>query len=154
MSKYGTGSTNKSAIYATVASIFLFQGAYSFGWTPLLHLHPPEVLNCSIRANGMGVFTFALNGVALMGVFAFPFAIADIGCKTYMINSTWDVLELVDIVWYWVETKGRTLEEIDAQLDGVKHSDAPDLEDTAYTEKVMQKGKEVLVGDEIEEVGK
>ncbi|KZP13863.1 sugar transporter [Athelia psychrophila] len=152
--EYGTGSTNKSAIYATVASIFLFQGAYSFGWTPLLYLYPPEVLNYSIRANGMGVFTFALNGVALMGVFAFPFAIADIGWKTYMINGTWDALELVVIAWYWVETKGRTLEEIDAQLDGVKRSDAPDLEDAAYTEKVTQKGEEVFVGDEIDEVGR
>lgn len=60
---YGT-SENKSGVYATVAAIFLFQGAYSFGWTPLLYLYPPEVLNYSIRANGMGVVTFALNGVA------------------------------------------------------------------------------------------
>ncbi|KAF7972360.1 hypothetical protein HWV62_18146 [Athelia sp. TMB] len=154
--EYGTTSTNKSAIYATVASIFLFQGAYSFGWTPLLYLYPPEVLNYSIRANGMGVFTFALNGVALMGVFAFPFAIADIGWKTYMINGAWDALELVVIAWYWVETKGRTLEEIDTQLDGIKHSDAPDLENTTYAAKVMEKGGEAFGGDnwEIVEVEK
>lgn len=31
-------------IYATVAMIFLFQGSYSFGWTPVLYLYPPEVL--------------------------------------------------------------------------------------------------------------
>ena len=61
---YGS-STNTSGIYGTVAAIFLFQDAYSFGWTPLLYLYPPEVLNNPIRANGMGVFTFFLNGVAL-----------------------------------------------------------------------------------------
>jgi hypothetical protein len=29
---------------------------------------------------------------------------------------------------YWVETKGRTLEEIDAIFEGQKHSAVPDVE--------------------------
>ncbi|KAJ6621775.1 MFS sugar transporter-like protein [Mycena sp. CBHHK59/15] len=124
---YGN-STNNAGIYATVAMIFLFQGAYSFGWTPLLYVYPPEVLNYAIRANGMGVLQFALNGTALMAVFAFPFALRNIGWKTYMINAAWDALEVPFVLWYWVETQGRTLEEIDALLDGEKHSSAPDLE--------------------------
>ncbi|KAJ7288025.1 MFS sugar transporter-like protein [Mycena rebaudengoi] len=125
---FGINSTNTSGIYATVAMIFLFQGAYSFGWTPLLYVYPPEVLNYAIRANGMGVLQFALNGTALMAVFAFPFALEDIGWKTYMINAAWDALEVPFVLYYWVETAGKTLEEIDELLDGVKHSDAPDLE--------------------------
>ncbi|KAF4635804.1 hypothetical protein G7Y89_g2287 [Cudoniella acicularis] len=124
---YGN-STSSSGIYGTVAMIFLFQGAYSFGWTPLLYLYPPEVLSYPIRANGMGIFTFFLNGIALLCVFSFPFSLADIGWKTYMMNGSWDVLEVVFIWWYWVETKGRTLEEIDEVLDGVVHTDVPGLE--------------------------
>lgn len=58
---YGT-STNMSGIYATVASIFLFQGSYSFGWTPLTVMYPPEVLHFTIRANGMGIYTFFASG--------------------------------------------------------------------------------------------
>ncbi|KAJ7451593.1 MFS sugar transporter-like protein [Mycena latifolia] len=138
---YGN-STNNSGIYATVAMIFLFQGAYSFGWTPLLYVYPPEILNYAIRANGMGVFQFALNGTALMAVFAFPFALQNIGWKTYMINAAWDALEVPFVLYYWVETQGKTLEEIDELLDGVKHSNAPDLEkvirgeaEGIYTEK-------------------
>jgi len=125
---FGTNSTNTSGIYATVAMIFLFQGAYSFGWTPLLYVYPPEVLNYAIRSNGMGVFQIALNGTALMAVFAFPFALQNIGWKTYMINAAWDALEIPFVMYYWVETQGKTLEEIDELLDGVKHSNAPDLE--------------------------
>ncbi|KAJ7231682.1 sugar transporter [Mycena haematopus] len=125
---YGLNSTNTSGIYATVAMIFLFQGAYSFGWTPLLYVYPPEILNYSIRANGMGVLQFALNGTALMAVFAFPFALENIGWKTYMINAAWDALEIPFVWWYWVETANKTLEEIDELLDGVKHSTAQDLE--------------------------
>ncbi|KAL6399646.1 hypothetical protein AUP68_17051 [Ilyonectria robusta] len=110
-------SDNKSGIYATVAMIFLFQGSYSFGWTPLTVLYPPEVLNYSIRSVGMGIYTFLVNGVGLMVTFAFPFALEKIGWKTYMINGAWDVLELLFVILYWVETNGRTLEDIDNNLE-------------------------------------
>jgi hypothetical protein len=113
-------STNQSGIYATVAMIFLFQGSYSFGWTPLTVLYPPEVLNYSIRSAGMGLYTFLVNGLGLMVTFAFPFALDKIGWKTYMINGAWDVLELLVVVLYWVETNGRTLEEIDGDLEPEK----------------------------------
>ncbi|KAH6698361.1 MFS sugar transporter-like protein [Leptodontidium sp. MPI-SDFR-AT-0119] len=124
---YGT-STNTAGIYGTVASIFLFQGSYSFGWTPLTMVYPPEVLNFSIRSNGMAVYAFIVSGVGLLVTFAFPYALEAIGWKTYMINGAWDVLELAFVLFFWVETKGKTLEEIDELFDGQKHSDAPDLE--------------------------
>jgi MFS family permease len=123
---YGN-SNNNAGIYGTVASIFLFQGAYSFGWTPLTVLYPPEVLNYEIRSVGMGIYTFLVNGVGLMVTFAFPFALAAIGWKTYMINGAWDVLEFIVVIIAWVETRNRTLEEIDGTLDGEIHSDAPKL---------------------------
>jgi hypothetical protein len=105
-------STNTSGIYGTVAAIFLFQGSYSFGWTPLTVLYPPEVLNFPIRANGLAIYTFA-NAVGLLVTFAFPYALAAISWKTYMINGAWDVFELAFVMYFWVETKGKTLEEVD-----------------------------------------
>ena len=72
---------------------------------------------------------FIVNCTGLMVTFAFPYALAAIGWKTYMINGAWDVLELAFMYFFWVETKGKTLEEIDELFDGVKHSDVPDLED-------------------------
>lgn len=56
-----------------------------------------------------------------------------------MMNGSWDVLEVFFIWYYWVETSGKTLEEIDAVLDGKKHSSVPDLED-------VRRGK-VDIGD-------
>ena len=110
-------SVNTSGIYATVACIFLFQGAYSFGWTPLTMLYPPEILNYSIRSVGMGVYTFLSNGVGLMVAMSFPIALEKIGWKTYMINGVWDVLQVAFIYRYWIETSGKTLEEIDVLFD-------------------------------------
>ncbi|KAH9213622.1 MFS sugar transporter-like protein [Leptodontidium sp. 2 PMI_412] len=122
-------SENTAGIYGTVAAIFLFQGSYSFGLTPLTVLYPPEVLNFSIRSNGMALYTQVGNLIGLVVTFTFPYMMEAIGWKTYMINGAWDVLELVFILFFWVETKGKTLEEIDEVLDGTKHSRVPDLED-------------------------
>ena len=55
---------SQSLIYGDVAVMFLFQGFYSIAWTPLLYLYPPEVMNYSIRANGLAVSSFGLNAFA------------------------------------------------------------------------------------------
>jgi|SRR5258708_2495975 hypothetical protein len=53
-----------SLVYGDVAAMFLFQGFYSIAWTPLLILYPSEVLNYSIRANGLAFSSVALNAFA------------------------------------------------------------------------------------------
>jgi hypothetical protein len=58
-----TGASN-GLIYGNVAVMFLFQGFYSIAWTPLLYLYPPEVMNYSIRANGLAFSQLMLNGLA------------------------------------------------------------------------------------------
>ncbi|KAI8692507.1 hypothetical protein LRP88_07432 [Fusarium phalaenopsidis] len=115
-------SDNKSGIYATVAFVFLFMSSYSVGWTPLCYLYPPEVLNYTLRSYGMGITLFVMYGVGLIFVFSIPFALNDIGWKTYMINGAWNCLLILFIYFFWVETNGKTLEEIDAAFEG-RHSD-------------------------------
>lgn len=55
---------SQSLIYGNVAVMFLFQGFYSLAWTPLLFLYPPEVMNYSIRANGLAFSAFGLSALA------------------------------------------------------------------------------------------
>lgn len=62
-----------------------------------------------------------------------------------MINGAWDILELLFVIFFWVETKGKSLEEIDELIDGTKHHDARDL---AMLEK---KAGEPIVGQELVE---
>ncbi len=73
---------------------------------------------------------------------AFPFALDAIGWKTYIINASADIVMLIGVLWYWVETRGLTLEEVDRLFDGVKHSDVPDLK--AVTDGEVEIGSEVL----------
>ncbi|KAL2831406.1 general substrate transporter [Aspergillus cavernicola] len=116
-------SSDKSGIYATVAFMFLFMGSYSLGWTPLTYLYPPEVLNYAIRAQGMGLNNWTFYSFGLTLTFAFPFALDAMGWKAYIMNASWNVLLIVFIYFKWVETKGKTLEEIDAAFDDVEYTD-------------------------------
>lgn len=122
-----TGASN-AIVYGDVAVMFLFQGFYSIAWTPLLTLYPPEVMNYSIRANGYAATSFSLNALALLFVFIMPIGLTNIGWKMYMVNASWDIVILGLIWYYWVETKGKSVEEIDALFDGEKHSLVPDVE--------------------------
>jgi MFS family permease len=110
-------STNTTAIYATVAMIFLAQGSYSFGWTPLAVMYPPEVLNYPIRSIGMAWLTTWQNLILLVPIFAFPIAMEKIGWVTYLINGGFDVFVMVVVAVYWVETKGLSLEEVSKSFD-------------------------------------
>lgn len=131
---YGN-STNTSGVYGTVAAIFLFMGSYSFGFTPLAQVYPPEVLNYSIRSTGMGVYQFFVNGLGLMATMAFPFALNKIGWKTYMINGAWDVVQLIFVIVFWVETRGKTLEEVDEIFNGVRNSDFLNADKMAHKDE-------------------
>jgi hypothetical protein len=67
-----------------------------------------------------------------------------------MLNGAWDCFELAYIVTRWVETRGKTLEEIDAVFDGEKHSMVPDLEDIARGKILYTDG---VIVPELEETG-
>jgi len=120
------GASN-SLIYGNVAVMFLFQGFYSLVYTPILNLYPPEIFNYSMRANGFAFMQFLLNCCALVLVYVLPIGITNIGWKMYIVNASWDWLFLAFIVIFWVETKGRTLEEID-EIFGQMHSSVHDIE--------------------------
>ncbi|KAH8200927.1 hypothetical protein TruAng_004936 [Truncatella angustata] len=128
---------SSSLIYGDVAMMFLFQGFYSIAWTPLLFIYPPEVMNYSIRANGLALSQFLLNAFALLLVFVMPVGLNNIGWKMYMINASWDIIIIVLIALYWVETKSKTLEQIDEIFEGQKHSSVPDVE-------LVRKGEESI----------
>ncbi|EXJ59737.1 hypothetical protein A1O7_03884 [Cladophialophora yegresii CBS 114405] len=135
-------SSNKSGIYGTIAMIFLYSAAYAYIFTPLTVLYPPEVLSYSLRSVGMGLYTLTTKLRRLLVTMAFPFALNAIGWKTYIINASADIVMPAGVMWYWVETRGRTLEETDKLFDGGEHSDVPGLEGRADGE--VEVGNELL----------
>jgi hypothetical protein len=49
-----------------------------------------------------------------------PIALTNIHWKMYIINGAWDILYLISICVTWIETKGKTLEEIEEVISGRK----------------------------------
>lgn len=81
-------------------------------------------------------------------VFTMPIALENIGYITYFVNGAWDVLVIIIIAVFWVETKGKTLEELDVIFEGEKHSDAPELALVYRGEASVSTGKNVQTAEE------
>lgn len=118
--RYGT-SGDKAGTYGTIACIFLFLGSYAFGITPLTAMYAPEVLSYDMRANGIALQGMLIKSCGVLVSMAFPYLMESIGWKTYIVNASWNLLIWAYIYFQWVETKGLTLEEIDALFDGEVH---------------------------------
>ncbi|UKZ47587.1 hypothetical protein TrVGV298_001810 [Trichoderma virens] len=105
--------SNSAASKAALAMIFIFGAVYSVGITPLQALYPVEVLSFEMRAKGMAFSSFATNAAGLLNQFAWPVSMKDIGWKTYIIFTIWDLVQVTVVYFFIPETKGRTLEELD-----------------------------------------
>ncbi len=66
-----------------------------------------------MRAKGMAIFQLTAGTAGFVNTFAAPIALQNIGYWFYVFFVFWDVFEFVFIYFFFVETKGRTLEELD-----------------------------------------
>lgn len=92
-------------------------------WTPLSYLYPIEVLSYSIRANGLAIFNGACYLAAFFNTYVIPYAMDWSGWGFYLISAFWCLVEVAVMYFYFPETAGMTLEEVDKIFDGVRHVD-------------------------------
>ena len=64
--------------------------------------------------------------------------------SSQMINGAWDILMVIAVWLWWVETKGKTLEEIDEIFDGEKHTSVTmhEIEKNAAIETITEQAAE------------
>ncbi|GAB1727998.1 hypothetical protein NU195Hw_Modified_73t1 [Hortaea werneckii] len=78
-----------------------------------------------------------------------PIALDNIGYITYFVNGAWDILVIIIIIAvFWVETEGKTLEELDVIFEGERLSAAPELGMGCRGETNVSTGKPVQTGEE------
>lgn len=92
-------------------------------WTPLSYLYPIEVLSYCIRANGLAIFNGACYLAAFFNTYVIPYAMDWSGWGFYLISAFWCLVEVAVMYFYFPETAGMTLEEVDKIFDGVRHVD-------------------------------
>ncbi|RMJ19257.1 hypothetical protein CDV36_001104 [Fusarium kuroshium] len=112
---FTTHGTSGYAIGVLVA-IFLSNGAYDIGWTPLW-AYPAEVLSYNIRARGVTFQTGIMHAFGFFGTFVNPIGLQNVGWRYYIAYIVYTFLELLVVWYFFVETKGFTLEEIAVIFD-------------------------------------
>jgi MFS family permease len=103
---------NPNLAYGTIVSIYLFGIFFSWGWTPLQTLYAVECLENRTRAKGSGANFLFLNVAMIVNTYGISVGIAKIGWKLYLVYIVWICVELVVVYFFFVETKGKTLEEL------------------------------------------
>jgi Na+/melibiose symporter-like transporter len=110
--KWGSSNANPAGANAAIAFIFLFGFVYSLAYTPLQALYPAECLDYNTRAKGMAFYALAVSCASFVNTYAGPIALQKITWKYYIVYIAWDLFECA-VIWFCaVETKGRTLEEL------------------------------------------
>lgn len=123
LTKFYLDAPTTGSSVGSVLMIFLFYGCYSLVWTPLAWIYPIEVLSYSLRANGLAAYSGALYLAAFFNTYAIPYAMEWSSWGFYLITALWCLVgEVVIIYFYFPETKGMTLEEVDRIFDGERHS--------------------------------
>ncbi|KAI0885012.1 general substrate transporter [Annulohypoxylon maeteangense] len=105
---------NSSAATLSIVFIFIFGAVFATGYTPMQPIYPAEVVSNKMRAKAMGTFKLTAGAAGFLNTFVGPIALSSIGYWFYVFFVFWDSFEMVFMYFFFVETKGMTLEELDA----------------------------------------
>jgi MFS family permease len=106
-----TDSPNKLA-YGTIISVYCFGIIFSWGWTPLQTLYSVECLENRTRAKGSGLNFLFLNIAMVVNTYGISVGIEKIQWKLYLVYIGWICIEFAIVYFFFVETAGKTLEEL------------------------------------------
>jgi len=131
---------NFGATVGVVVSLYVTSLAGSATWTPLQALYPSEIQDYVTRGKAVGVtqFFFQLNG--LIFNFANAVGLANLSWKYYIIIGSLNLFWVVAVWFTFVETKGRTLEEVGVLFHSstpIKDSLKP-IQNVTSTEKMTE----------------
>ncbi|KAI6849200.1 general substrate transporter [Hortaea werneckii] len=140
-------SMKTQAGIGAAAMLFIFQGAFTIGFQATVWVYPSEILPLKLRQRGSSVST-ACNWICnFIIVYITPPAIQNIGYRTYIIfavlNTTW----LPIIYFFFPETKGLALEDVDQlflqkngqDIESLSRDDPADLEAVKAEERVEKR---------------
>ncbi|GLA84296.1 hypothetical protein AtubIFM56815_008507 [Aspergillus tubingensis] len=140
-----TGS--QSASYATVAFIYIYNGVHNLGWTGAMMLYVVEILPYSIRAKGIALFWLVTGATGAFNTYVNPLGIDAFAWKYYFFYVGWIIVEFVVVYFFFIETKGPSLEQIALLFDGkdavVSHANP--VAEEFLDEKEKAEAKEIEV---------
>lgn len=112
-----TSRPDNNLAYGTIVSIYLFGIFFAWGWTPLQTLYAVECLENRTRVKGSGLNFLFLNVAMVVNTYGISVGIEKIGWKLYLVYIVWICVEIAVVYWFFVETAGKTLEELKGIFD-------------------------------------
>ena len=103
---------NLAASNAGIFFIYLFSVIFSLCLVPLLPFYIAETLSTETRAKGTAFGSLVSSIASTVGQYSSSAAIAKISYYYYLVFVFWDLIEFTVIYFFFVETKNRTLEEL------------------------------------------
>lgn len=125
----------KSAGIAVMALIFVYEIFYCIAFSPLPVAYSVEVLPYSIRAKGMAAYVLATKCAVFVNQYVNPVGLENIGWKFYIVYVAVLAVESFVAYGWFLETKGKALEEIAVIFDG-HHADV--TQDEAVKAKTFE----------------
>lgn len=130
----GIKYTNAGSGYAQIAFVWLFGIFYDIGFSGLLVAYALEVLPFHLRAKGMTIMNITVQAILAIGNQTNKVAWDHLPKHWHfmLFYTLWDAVEFIFVWFFYVETKGPTLEEIAKIFDGddavVEHIDLAQVE--------------------------
>ncbi|KAM0335308.1 hypothetical protein ACHAQA_000353 [Verticillium albo-atrum] len=109
---------DNSAGVAVMVLIFVYCAFYNIAFAPLAVAYSVEILPFSIRAKGMATYVFSTKAAVFVNQFVNPIGLANIGWKYYIVYVAILAVECFIAYGWFIETKGKALEEISVLFDG------------------------------------
>jgi MFS transporter, SP family, sugar:H+ symporter len=107
------------AAVITLVCLGTFIASFAATWGPVVWVMIPEVLPLSVRGTAMGVAVFGNWGANFLVSQTFPPLLKGLGAGTVFLGyAGLGVLAGLFVIFFVTETKGRSLEEIESDLQG------------------------------------
>lgn len=101
----------------TLICLALFIASFAVSWGPIVWVMLGEIFPLKIRGAAMGVATVLLWGANFVISLTFPVLLSALGVGYLFLGYSLICIAALAFVWFFVtETKGRSLEEIEADL--------------------------------------
>jgi hypothetical protein len=110
--------------YVNIVFVWLHGVAYSLAWSGLLVAYTVEILPYKLRAKGVFIMNISVQVALTINNYVNPIPISEGGgwygenWKLFACYAGWVFLELLWVYYFYVETRGPTLEEIARIFDG------------------------------------
>ncbi|KAK3110149.1 hypothetical protein LTR53_015864 [Teratosphaeriaceae sp. CCFEE 6253] len=141
----------KAGGQAVIALIFVFMFFYNLAWSGLLIGYVVEIAPFYLRSRYLTVTLLAVAAGSFFTNYVNPVALHDITWKYYLCYILWLAFQSVIVWFFYIETKGRSLEAIAVVFDGDEAKvggagatgKAKELLDVLHTDGALGKGGDI-----------